>query len=79
MDEIHAQLDQFARLLLSDKTSDNDRLGVAMLAATHFIGLSAGIMARISEKKGGPQLDIPGWSEEIAKKIIAESKKGLRQ
>jgi hypothetical protein len=65
--------------ILADSASEQEALGHLMLSATHFIGSAAAVLRRISEKKGGPALDIAGWSEEITKMIIADSKRQLRQ
>lgn len=65
--------------ILTESRSEQEALGHLMLSATHFIGSAAAVLRRISEKKGGPTLDIAGWSEEVTKMIVADSKRQLRQ
>lgn len=77
--EYDAEVERIAAIMLNESANEQEALGHMMLAATHFIGAAAGLLRRISEKKGGPVLDTVGWSEEITKMIIADSKKHLRQ
>ena len=77
--DYNAEVERIAAAMLRKSANEQEALGHMMMAATHFIGASAALLRRISEKKSGPVLDIAGWSEEVTKMIISDSKRQLRQ
>lgn len=53
----------------------NERMAIAAMAASHFMGTAAGLLQHISRQKGGPELDEAAWAEEIMKFVIQLTKR----
>jgi hypothetical protein len=64
-----------AKDIATDDRDIGERLGEMTICASVFIGAAGAIMAEISRRKSGPDLDVAGWSREVANMVVATMEK----